>query len=255
MLIDTHCHLDDKRFDKERQEMIARARNEGVSRFITIGCGISNSTRAMGLAMVHSDIYFSAGIHPHEAEKAPDNFVEQLHTLASHPKCVAIGECGLDYYYNHSPKEIQLRVFENQIQLAHKLQKPLVVHVRDAWDDCIALLKKYEQQRSKTIIHCFTGSLEQAKAMIEMDCILSISGVVTFKEPGALHEVVTQIPLEHLLVETDSPYLAPLPHRGKRNEPSFVFFVAKKIADLRGIPVEEVIFQTGKNAQRVFGIN
>lgn len=255
MLIDTHCHLDDKRFDHEREKTLERAREIGVSRFITIGCDIANSVRAMSLAIVHPDVYFSSGIHPHEAAKAPEDFIEQLRAVASHPKCVAIGECGLDYHYNHSPKEAQQHVFKSQIQLAHELKKPLIIHVRDAWEDCIAILKEHKQQRTKTIIHCFTGTLEQAKTMIDLSCVLSISGVVTFKEPGELHEVVTQIPLEHLLVETDSPYLAPIPHRGKRNEPAFVFLVAQKIAELRGILVDEVILQTGKNAQSVFAIN
>jgi TatD DNase family protein len=255
MLIDTHCHLDDRRFDYERQKTIARAREIGVSRFITIGCDIANSIRAMSISIVHPDVYFSSGIHPHEAAKAPQNFMEQLRIVASHHKCVAIGECGLDYYHNHSPKEAQQRVFKNQIQLAHELKKPLVIHVRDAWEDCLSILEEYKQLRTKTVIHCFTGTLAQAKMMVDLGCVLSISGVVTFKEPGELHKVVTQIPLDHLLVETDSPYLAPVPYRGKRNEPAFVFFVAQKIAELRGILVDEVILQTGKNAQSIFGIN
>jgi TatD DNase family protein len=253
MLIDTHCHIDEARFDNERAAMLARARATGVERFVTIGCDIANSERALGLASVHPDVYFSAGIHPHEAGKAPDDFAAQLKVLAMHPRCVAIGECGLDYYYDNSPKEAQRTVFLAQIALARELAKPLVIHVRDAWDECIDILGRDEYKGTRAIIHCFTGTKHHAEQFTALGCVLSISGIVTFKDPGELALVAKDMPLEQLLVETDSPYLAPIPHRGKRNEPAYVRVVAEKIAELKGITLDEVIAQTGQNANRIFG--
>lgn len=253
MLIDTHCHIDDARYDLERAATLSRARAAGVERMVTIGCDIANSERAMGLASTHPDVYFSAGIHPHEAGKAPAGYAEQLEAIATHPRCVAIGECGLDYYYDKSPREAQHEVFLSQIALAKTLQKPLVIHVRDAWDECIEILKSPENKEARAIIHCFTGTERHGKAFVELGCLLSISGIVTFKDPGEIAKAVQSTPLEHLLVETDSPYLAPIPHRGKRNEPAFVRVVAEKVAELKGISVEEVIEQTGRNAKRIFG--
>ena len=215
MLVDTHCHLDDAKYDGEREEMMNRARKAGVKRFVTIGCDVALSKKAMQLAQLYDDVYFSAGIHPHEAAKVEDDFISQLAKLAENPRCVAIGECGLDYYYDHSPRDVQRQVFLQQIDLAKITQKALVIHVRDAWDECVDILK--DKKPDRTIIHCFTGDERHAREFLELGCYLSMSGIVTFKSPGALVGVVKNTPLERLLVETDSPYLAPLPHRGKRN--------------------------------------
>jgi len=255
MLIDTHCHLDDARFDNERFQVIERAKSCGVKKMISIGCDIENTIRAKSIALAHPEIYFSAGIHPHEASKAPQGYYKKLKSLALHSKCVAIGECGLDYYYNHSPKEVQIEIFTSHIKLAHELKKPIVIHVRDAFEDCLHILEDQKKRRTKTIIHCFTGTLSNAKNLVDLDCTLSISGVITFANPGQLHEVIKEIPLEKFIIETDSPYLAPIPHRGKRNEPAFVRLVAEKIAELKKISLDEVILQTGKNANDIFQFN
>lgn len=253
MLIDSHCHLDAARFDDDRAAMIARAREAGVARFMTIGCSVENSVRALGLARTHEDVWCSVGVHPHEASGAGEGFVDALRGLAADPKVRAIGECGLDYYYDHSPRDVQQAVFREQIGLARALALPLVIHVRDAWPDCLRILD--EERAERVLIHCFTGTREEADASLARGYMLSIPGVVTFKDPGALTEVVKTTPLDRILIETDSPYLAPAPHRGKRNEPAFVVHVAHKIAELRAVPVEHVIAQTGANATRFFSLD
>ncbi len=250
MLVDSHCHLDTKRFDADRAAVLGRARDVGVERFVTIGCDVANSARALGLAQAHADVFCSAGVHPHEADKAEPDFIDKLRALAAHPRCVAIGECGLDYYYDHSARSTQRDVFRAQIRLARALDLPLVVHVRDAWDDCLEDLRT--EKAAKGVIHCFSGERAHAEASLALGFYISIPGIVTFKNPGALHEVVPLVPDDRLLVETDSPYLAPAPHRGKRNEPGFVRHVAEKCAALRGVSVEALIAQTGENARRLF---
>jgi TatD DNase family protein len=253
MLIDTHCHIHDARFDDDRAQVLERARSAGVQTMISIGCDLETTKRAHALSQLHSDIYFSAGFHPHEAKLADENLIETLRAFALKPKCVAIGECGLDYHYDHSPRDIQQKVFAQQVELAGELGKALVVHVRDAFDDCLELLKPMGD-RAPVVIHCFTGNVEVAKKMIDRGYYISISGIVTFKDPGELDKVVQQIPIEHLLVETDSPYLAPLPFRGKRNEPSYVVKVAEKVAELRSMTLEEVAPILTLNSKKVFKI-
>lgn len=233
--------------------MIGRARQAGVERFVTIGCDVDNSRRALGLAATHHDVFASVGVHPHEAEKVGDAFVDDLRILSAHARCVAIGECGLDYYYDHSPREKQQEVFAAQIQLAVELRKPLVVHVRDAWDDCLALLRAEQASLCGGIIHCFSGSWDFAASCLDLGFYLSIPGIVTFKNPGALVEVIERMPFERMLVETDSPYLAPVPHRGKRNEPAYVVEVARRIAEIKGCAYDDVVKQTGQNAKTLFG--
>jgi len=253
MLIDTHCHIDSQKFDGDRAAILRRARDAGVQRFITIGCDVDNSRRARGLAEIHDDVFFSAGIHPHEAEKAEDGFAQHLASISEHDKCVAIGECGLDYYYDHSPREQQRAVFQKQLELAAEVELPVVIHVRDAWDDCIPMLKD-AQLKNTGVIHCFTGTKEQAEASLELGYYISIPGIVTFSKAGDLPDVVVNTPQDRLLVETDSPYLAPKPHRGRRNEPAYVAHVAEKVAELRGTTVDDVHAFTGANAQRLFGV-
>jgi TatD DNase family protein len=254
MLIDSHCHLDAKRFDDDRAAMIQRARAAGVERMITIGCDEENSVRALDLARTHGDIFATAGVHPHEAAKATTRMEENLEALLAHPRCVAVGECGLDYYYDHSPREEQRDVFARQIALARRVKMPLVVHVRDAWDDCLELLTSESARDAGGVIHCFSGSRENARAALDLGFYISIPGIVTFKKAGDLPEVVTGCPEDRLLVETDSPYLAPAPYRGKRNEPAYVKHVAERVAELRGVSVAEIEERTGENACALFGI-
>lgn len=254
MLIDTHCHLDATRFDEDRAAVLARARAAGVRRMVTIGCDEESSRRALGLAATHDDVFASVGVHPHEAAAAPEGFDETLEALSQHERCVAIGECGLDYYYDHSPRERQREVFARQVALARKVRKPLVVHVRDAWSDTLDVLHAEGARDAGGVIHCFSGSLEDAERSLELGFYLSIPGIVTFKSPGDLPEVVKRVPLDRLLVETDSPYLAPAPYRGKRNEPAYVLEVARKVAELRDMSLEEIVEVTGKNARTLFGL-
>ncbi|MES2504680.1 MAG: TatD family hydrolase [Myxococcota bacterium] len=243
MLIDTHCHV-------ENLEVLQRARESGVERFINIGCDIASSSDAQAFGMLQSDVYFSAGIHPHEASKVEPDYLEKIRSMASDPKCVGIGECGLDYYYDHSDRESQSRVFKAQIALARELTKPLIIHVRDAYEDCLSFLS--EQTGGFTVIHCFSGNRDHAKAFLNLGCYLSISGIVTFKNADELRMVVRETPLDKLLIETDAPFLTPIPHRGKPNEPAFVRLVAQKIAELKEIDLAQVIEQTGKNALQIF---
>lgn len=254
MLIDSHCHLDADRFDDDRAAVLERARHAGVRRMVTVGCDEENSRRALGLASTHDDVWATVGVHPPEAASASERFDEVLAKLAASDRCVAIGECGLDYYYDHSPRERQREVFARQIALARRVQKPLVIHVRDAWDECIELLHSEGARECGGVIHCFSGSLDDAKRSLELGFYLSIPGIVTFKSPGDLPEVVRTAPADRLLVETDSPYLAPMPYRGKRNEPAFVLEVARKVAELRGVELDDVVAQTGKNARALFSL-
>lgn len=252
MLVDTHCHIHDARFDEDREEVLKRARTAGVKAMISIGCDLETTKRAKALAQTHDDVYFSAGYHPHEAKEASEAELLELEHLAAHPKCVAIGECGLDYHYDHSPRDIQNQIFRAQIALAVRMKKALVIHVRDAFDDCLALLAAHDTSQIAVVIHCFTGTVEVAQKMLERGFYLSISGIVTFKDPGALEQVVAFAPLDRLLIETDAPYLAPLPYRGKRNEPAHVSVVADKVAALKGLSRAELEDALLTNARRVF---
>lgn len=254
MLIDSHCHIDADRFDADRAAILSRARAAGVRRFVTVGCDDASSRRALGLASTHDDVYATVGTHPHEAEKASADFDADLESLASHPKTVAIGECGLDYYYDHSPRQVQRDVFARQIALARRVRRPLVIHVRDAWDECLSMLESEGARDAGGVVHCFSGTWEHARRSLDLGFYLSIPGIVTFKNPGELPEVVARAPADRLLVETDSPYLAPAPHRGKRNEPAFVVEVARRVAELRGEPFEETVVRTGDNARALFGL-
>lgn len=254
---DTHCHIHDARFEGERAAVIQRARDANVKYMVSVGCHLSDIENAKALAQVHSDIYFSAGVHPHDAEKAPHDFLTALENFAKHPRCVAIGECGLDFYYSHSAHDVQKAVFSAQVELAKRMNKALIIHVRDAWELCVDMLKEHAAKLGalpNTIIHCFTGSVGQAEDFLKLGCFISLSGIVTFKDPGELVEVAKKVPLDRLLIETDAPYLAPMPFRGRRNEPAFVVETARAIATHRGIDVSELAAQTLANARKVFAI-
>ncbi len=254
MTIDSHCHIHDEKFKDDLDQVLARARAANVSHFISVGCDIETTKRAQAVADQYDDVYFTAGFHPHEAKFATPEALCQLKSLASHKKCVAIGECGLDYYYEHSPIDEQKRAFAAQLELASELNLPVVIHLRDAFDDCLTILKQHENLLKRTVIHCFSGTLAEAKIFAQLGCFISLSGIITFKKPGDLPMVAQEIALEQLLVETDAPYLAPHPHRGARNEPAFVNYTLEAIAQARGEDVAKVASHIAANTIRFFNL-
>ena len=254
MLIDTHAHLDDARFDGDRDAMIARAREAGVEHFVTIGCDLTTSRAAVELADRYPFVYATVGVHPHEAKQIGDSWYDDLRRLAQHKKVVAYGEIGLDYHYNHSPPKLQRERFREQITLARELRLPIVVHTREAQDDTIAILKEENAADVGGVFHCFSGDARLAKNALDLGFLLSFSGVITFQNATMLRDIVKTVPMDRILVETDSPYLTPAPHRGKRNEPAHVRLVAEKIAAIQGMTADQIAELTSQNARRVFKI-
>jgi TatD DNase family protein len=254
-IIDSHAHLDDPRFDADREEVIRRAREAGIEAIVTIGCNLTTSRSAVGMADRYDFVYATVGIHPHEVNDATDAAYEELVRLAKHPKVVGWGETGLDYYYRHSPKEVQIAQFQNQIRLAKRLNLPLMIHSRDAEEDTLTVFKEEGADAIGGVLHCFTGSLGMAQAAIGMGFYISFSGILTFANAKPLRATARSLPMDRLMIETDSPYLSPVPHRGKRNEPAHVREVAKALASLHPqSSYEEVRRRTAENAKRLFGI-
>lgn len=254
MFIDTHVHLNADQYEEDIEEVIERAREAGVTKMVVVGFDRKTITRAMELVEMYSFLYAVVGWHPVDAIDCTEEDLKWIESLASHPKVVAIGEMGLDYHWDKSPKEIQQQVFRRQIQLAKKVQLPIVIHNRDATADVVRILEEENAQEVGGIMHCFGGSVETAKKCIEMNFYISLGGPVTFKNAKAPKKVAAEIPLKKLLIETDAPYLTPHPHRGKRNEPFYVTLVAEEIARIKDISVEEVAAVTTKNALNVFKI-
>lgn len=252
-LVDSHCHFD--RADTAYvNAALERARAAGLVHAVIVGQfqGPGDWGIALDVAAAHPEFLTpTLGIHPHEAARATPADLEHLERTCARPEIHAVGEAGLDYYYDHSPRDEQARVFRWQCALAKRLAKPLVVHVRDAHDDCEAILK--EEGVSRGVIHCFTGDTDAARRYLDLGFMLSLSGVVTYKKTEALQDAVRFAPLDRLMVETDSPYLAPIPYRGKKNEPSYVVETAKKVAELKGVSVEKVAEVTTANAAALFG--
>ena len=254
MLFDTHVHLNAEQFSEDVDEVINRAKAEGVDYMVVVGFDRATIIKAMELVEDYNFIYASIGWHPVDAIDMRDEDLLWIEELAKHPKVVAIGEMGLDYYWDKSPKEIQQEVFRKQIQLAKKVKLPIVIHNREATADIITILKEENAAEVGGIMHCFSGSVEVAKECVDMNFYISLGGPVTFKNAKKPKEVAQEIPLDKLLIETDCPYLAPHPHRGKRNEPSYVKLVAEQIAELKDISYEEVSSVTTENAKKIFGI-
>lgn len=252
MYIDTHVHLNADQYDDDLQEVIARALEVNVNKMIVIGFDRKTIERAMKLAEDYPFIYAVIGWHPVDAIDCTDEDLQWIEELSANEKVVGLGEMGLDYYWDKSPKEVQQALFRKQIRLAQKVNLPIIIHNREATEDVLRILKEEEAHLTGGIMHCFGGSVETAKQCIDMNFMISLGGPVTFKNAKKPKEVATEIPLKHLLIETDAPYLAPHPHRGKRNEPSLVPLVAEEIARLKGIPIEEVAEATTKNAERFF---
>jgi len=256
MLIDSHAHIQGKEYAGEAEAVIERARAAGVDIVIAVGGAgeMSSNTEAVALAAQFDGVYATVGMHPHDAKDVGADELQSLTALAASPKVVAIGETGLDYYYNHSPHDVQQRVFSQFIHMARDTDLPIVVHERDAAQEAADLLRREGAGKLRGVIHCFTGSYEAARAYLELGFYLSFTGIITFKNADPLRDVVRQVPLERMLVETDSPYLTPVPHRGKRNEPAYVRFVAKTIAQVKEVAVEEVARVTTENVKELFRI-
>lgn len=252
MLIDSHAHLEMPEFRKDLEEVIRRATESGVDYLFTVGTERKDWKRALEIAYSHPMIYAILGVHPHNAKEIDDRTYATLRDLCRNEKVVAYGEIGLDFFRKLSPPEIQITKFREQIALAKELHLPVVVHDRDAHRETLDILKSERAEEWGGIIHCFSGDYWMAKECLDMGFYISIPGTVTFKNAGVFQEIVKKLPLESLLVETDAPFLTPVPFRGKRNEPSFVRYTARKIADLKRIPFEKVAEVTSANALRVF---
>ena len=259
-LTDSHCHLEAKDFTSdqgvdERPEVIARARTAGVERMICVGSGSSldEVRNAVALAEQHPFIWAAVGIHPHDAARLPEGALDEIERLATHhPRVVAVGETGLDYYYDHSPRAEQAETLRAFCQIARRAGKPLSFHIRDAHDDAVRILTEEKVGEVGGVIHCFTGNLADAKRYVDLGLHLSFSGVITFKSAGPVREAASWAPLDRVLVETDCPFLAPIPFRGKRNEPAYLLHTARFLADLRGLPLEAFAAQTTDTAKRLF---
>ncbi len=256
-MTDTHAHVHDARFDDDRAAMLARARDAGVETIVTIGCDLADSERALRTA-ADFGLYATIGIHPHEAKGAPDDIAaafDRLRAVATAP-VVAIGETGLDYHYNHSPADDQRRVMRAQIAYARNAGLPVVFHQREAYDDFVALLgEEWDRATMRGVVHCFTGDAAQARTFVDdFGLLLGIGGVVTFKTAEALRDAVRAVGLDALVLETDCPYLAPVPHRGKRNEPAFMLESARTVAGVLDVPLSDVVATTNATAVQLFDL-
>jgi len=252
MFTDSHAHLDDARFAADREALVQRAWEAGVRRILTIGNGTGPDDMGCGvpIAESHEWIFTSAGIHPHDALKAEDRHFELMERLASHPKVLAIGETGLDYHYDYSPRDVQREVFKRQLDVAARTNLPVIIHTREADEDTERILQAAAPARG--VIHCFTSGTRLAEVALGLGFMISFSGIVTFPKAGSLAEIARSVPADRILIETDCPYLAPVPFRGKRNEPVFVLETARFLADARGISVEQLGRETSENFTRLF---
>jgi len=261
MFIDSHSHLDGNQFDSDREQVIARAREAGVGAMVAIGNGDGPAQVDCGirLAEKYDFVYATLGIHPHEARLADGSAYQNMERLAKHPKIIAWGEIGLDYYYDHSPRDVQKEVFMRQMELAAAAKLPIVIHCRpsegsdNAWEDCLGLIgDQWAPKGLGGVLHCFTGNWAQAKRALDMGFMISFAGNVTFPKAQQIRDAALEVPLDRMLIETDSPYLAPVPHRGRRNEPAFVKETARKLGELRGLSMDEVGVRTSRNFYNFF---
>lgn len=252
VLVDTHAHLDDPQFEHDLEETIRRAVAAGVHFIITVGTNITSSKSAVAIAEAYEGVFAAVGVHPHEAKETDKRTWEELRQLAKHPRVIAIGEIGLDFYRNLSPAPDQRRAFRAQLRMAKELGLPIIVHDRDAHREVLEMLQA-DGAGLQGVMHCFSGSLETAQEAIQMGFYISTAGSVTFPNAIRLREVIARVPLERLLVETDCPYLAPMPYRGRRNEPVYLRLIATKVAETRGISFQSIAQATTVNARRLFG--
>jgi len=258
MLIDTHVHLDDPRYDPDREAVFQRAEEAGIGAFITIGCDLATSTSAAQLATEHKNVYATVGVHPHEVKHIESHWYEELRKLAQQPKVVAFGEIGLDYHYDHSPREVQRQRFREQVALAESLELPMVIHTREAQEDTMTILREEHAESVGGVFHCFSGDPWLAKEALDLGFYLSFSGIITFRNATLLREIILTVPDDRILIETDAPYLTPIPFRGKRNESAYVKYVAEQIAELKygasATGLEKVAEMTTNNANRLFNL-
>ncbi len=250
-IFDSHAHYDDEAFDGEREELLKNLFESGVSGIINCGCDILSSSRSCALSEKYSNLYFAAGVHPHEAENVQSGDFDKIKNLLNNHKCVAIGEIGLDYHYDFSPRDVQFQVFEYQLKLSKELDIPVIIHDREAHEDTWNLLNKY---RPRGVVHCFSGSVEMARDILSIGMYIGLGGAVTFKNAKKPVSVAAAVPDDRLLIETDCPYMTPVPHRGEKNNSSFIPFTAQVIAEIRGTCAQNILDITKENAEKLFNI-
>ena len=270
MFIDSHAHLEGNRYDADRDAVLARAKQNGIEEYLAIGNGDGPETADCGIRLAekydgfpeYPRIWASVGVHPHEASLANEAADAQMLRWARNPRVIAWGEIGLDYFYDHSPREIQKAVFLRQMELAHAAKLPIIIHCRpsdkseNAWDDCLAMIsERWSSNGLGGVMHCFTGSVEHARRSLDLGFMISFAGNITFPKAQPIRDAAQMVPLDRMLIETDSPYLAPIPYRGQRNEPSFVKEVARQVGELRNLPAEEIGAVTAQNFYRFFGLD
>ncbi len=250
-IFDTHAHYDDSRFDEDRDELLSSLSAKGVSEIVNCGCDLQSSLTTVELSRKYDFIYAAVGVHAHEAEDTTDADMDEIRKLYSESKVVAVGEIGLDYHYDFSPRERQIEVFRRQIILAKELDLPVIIHDREAHEDTLNILKEY---RPKGVVHCFSGSVEMAKEIIGLGLYIGLGGAVTFKNAKKPVEVAKYVPINRLLLETDAPYMTPVPHRGERCDSAHIAFTAEKIAEVREMDVQQLIDICNSNAKTLFNI-
>lgn len=250
-IFDSHAHYDSEAFDDDRKELLNALQGQGVCGIINCGSDMASSLKSLELADEFEYIYAACGVHPHEAESCKQGYLPVLKKLCMEEKCVAVGEIGLDYHYDFSPRDIQKRVFEQQLVLAKELDLPVIIHDREAHEDTFELLKRY---KPKGVVHCFSGSVEMAKEIVKLGMYIGLGGAVTFKNARKPLEVAAYVPDDKLLIETDCPYMTPVPHRGKRCDSSYIPFTAEVLASVRNTTAEEILDLTRKNANTLFGL-
>lgn len=253
-LFDSHCHLEDERFQDDRDQVMQRMAESGVARCILAGSDLDSSRRIVELTQKHPNVYGVVGYHPHEAKYWTEDCIDQLTLWQKEERIVGIGEIGLDYYYDLSPRETQQQVFETQLLLARRLGVPAVFHIRDAHGDVLDILRAHRGELPSGVVHCYSGSVESAREYLDMGFYISFAGPVTFKNANRLLDVARYVPQDRFLIETDSPYLAPVPMRGRRNEPAYVQYVAQVMAQLRGVSPEDIARTSSQNTCRLYGI-
>lgn len=253
MLFDTHAHYYDQAFDGERDSILAALPENGVELVLCPGCDLNSSQAAIALAEQYPYVYAAVGIHPEDALNLPPDWLQQIEALSRHPKVKAIGEIGLDYYWKEVPKDLQKEVFRAQLALAQRLDLPVIVHDREAHGDCLAMVREFPGVRG--VFHCYSGSAEDAKTLVALGWHLSFTGTITFKNARKAPEVAAAVPMDRLMIETDAPYMAPTPFRGKRCDSRYVYRMAEAIGEIKGLPVEEVARITTENGKRLFAID